>query len=154
MNPSLVSFIPCSPTRFRVPVWLLPLRGPLSVAGRSGNSEPRLDLGGPQMLGLVSLTTGELGMTGLLCALMLGDTARRLKRFGSKSSSRRRFLLNSPTNPAGAPWDASLREPGRSLGLANSVVDPTVVDGVISIARSSSETDEAPCRRWGGGGVR
>lgn len=145
ISESLASVIPCNPTRFKVPVCgLLLLRGLLS-----GKSEPRLDLGGgPQILGPVSLIAGELGITGLLWALMLGETARRLNRFGSKSSSRPRFRLNScmAVGCASEP-----REQGRSKGLANSKVD---VDGVMSIAKSSSETDGGPVGRIVGGGVR
>jgi hypothetical protein len=68
MNPSFVSVIPCKPTRFRGPVWLGVdgFRLPFSVLGRSGKREPMLALGGPQMLVPISLTAGELGMTGLL----------------------------------------------------------------------------------------
>lgn len=147
ISESLASVIPCNPTRFNVPVCgLLLLRGLLS-----GKSEPRLDLGGgPQMLDPVSLIAGELGITGLLWALMLGETARRLKRLGSKSSSRPRFRLNSCMAVGCAALRSEPRELGRSKGLANSKVD---VDGVMSIAKSSSETDGGP-GRIGGGGVR
>lgn len=72
---------------------------------------------------------------------MLGETARRLNKLGSKSSSRARLRLNSCTGVGCGAFRAELRELGRSKGLANSVVD---VDGVMSIARSSSEADEAP----------
>jgi len=79
---------------------------------------------------------------------MLGETARRLNKLGSKSSSRPRFRLNScmAVGCASEP-----RELGLSRGLANSKVD---VDGVMSIAKSSSETDGGPVGRIGGGGVR
>lgn len=147
INPSLVSVIPCSPTRFNVPV-CGPLRLLLLV---SGKSEPMFDLGGPQMLVPESLNAGELGITGLLWALKLGDTARRLKRLESKSSSRPRFLLNSCIGVGCAALRVELRELGRSKGLTNSLFEPTVVDGVMSIAKSSSEIEGGPAERIGGG---
>lgn len=133
MNPSLVSFIPCSPTRRGVPACEV-FRFTASAFG--------------------SFTTGELGMTGLLWMLVLGDTALRLKRFESRSSSRRRFRLKSPNDEI---WDAATGVEARefrSNGLANSVVEPNAVDGVISIAESSSDIDDAAVCRSDGGGVR
>lgn len=152
INPSLVSVMPCRPTRFKVPVCGL-LRLLLVL---SGKSDPIFDLGGgPQILWPESLTAGEFGITGLLWALILGETARRLKRLGSKSSSRPRFRLNSCIMGVGCViLRAELCELGRSKGLANSLVEPTVVDGVMSIAESSSETDGGPVARVDGGGVR
>jgi hypothetical protein len=106
------------------------------------------------MLCPVSLTAGEFGMTGLLWTLMLGDTALRLKRLGSKSSSRRRFRLISVMAGKFA-CGVELLDPGRSYGLANSaVLDPSVVDGVISMAISSSDMADGPNVRIEGGGVR
>lgn len=93
------------------------------------------------MLVPVSLTAGELGITGLLWTLILGDTALRLNRFGSKSSSRRRFLLNSNIEIGCVAIGVEQRELGLSLGFANSEVDPIVVEGVISMERSSSDTE-------------
>lgn len=98
-----------------------------------------------------SLNAGELGITGLLWALKLGDTARRLKRLESKSSSRPRFLLNSCIGVGCAALRVELRELGRSKGLTNSLFEPTVVDGVMSIAKSSSEIEGGPAERIGGG---
>lgn len=112
INPSLVSVIPCKPTRFKVPVCGL-LRLLLVF---SGKSDPIFDLGGgPQMLCPESLTAGEFGITGLLWVLILGETARRLNRLGSKSSSRPRFRLNSCIMGVGCGMlRAELRELGRS----------------------------------------
>lgn len=147
INPSLVSFIPCSPTRRGVPACdafrLTDSELPRSVNGFGGS---------PQPLFPDSFTTGELGIMGLLCRLVLGDTALRLKRFESKSSSRRRFRLKSPNEAWAAATGVEDRE-FRSNGLANSV-EPTAVDGVISIAESSSDIEDAAVGRCDGGGVR
>ena len=140
MSPSLVSVIPCNPNRLNGP----PVCG-LLLEFVSGNNDPILDFGGgPHGLGPdpPSVAADEFDITGLLWTLMLGDTARRLNSVASKSSSRARLRLNSCTGVGccGA-LRVELRELGRSKGLANSVVD---VDGVMSIARSSSEADDAP----------
>lgn len=91
------------------------------------------------MLGPLSMTVEELVNTGLLCALTLGDTARRLKRLGSKSSSRRRLRRNSPMVDVPGGWGVAERERERFL---ESAVDPMVVDGVITMETSSSPPDD------------
>ncbi|BCS20490.1 uncharacterized protein APUU_20922S [Aspergillus puulaauensis] len=150
MKPSLASFMPCMPTLFKVPEWGVVgiFRG--AVSGRSLKSGPMFDFGGPHILGPWSVSAGELGMTGLLCALMLGDTALRLNKLGSKSSSLRRFLRSSETTPDWLGSGVEARDAGLSPGLTNSAV----FDGVMSIVISSSDTEEAACGRGGGGGVR
>lgn len=148
INPSLVSFIPCSPTRRGV-VLCCPFRF-------ASGFPPYADLGGPpQPLLPASLTTGELGITGLLWMLVLGETALRLKRLGSKSSSRRRLRRKSPSvGTCGAAKGVEDRELGRSNGLANSPDVTPSTEGVTSMVESSSDIDEAAVWRDVGGGVR
>lgn len=155
INPSLVSVMPCSPTRLGVPLWGGFRPGP-SWFARSRNGGPREDFGsGPQALFPVSFTTGEFDITGLLCALVLGDTALRLKRLESRSSSRRRFREMSTADGICGGWKGvEARELGFSDGLAESPAREPSVAGVMSIAESSSDIDDVRVGRVGGGGVR
>src|SRR5271170_4055699 len=104
---SFVATIPCTLTRFApaipFPLTLppLPLRSPTPCPFVFGG-------GWPHAFSAV-VSTGLCGRTGLLCTLIPGLTARRLKLAGSKSSSRRRFLL-------------TLR--ARSLAVGNVVAGP------------------------------
>src|SRR5690242_17705573 len=96
IKPSLVSVMPCSPTRFGPKVGVILMLPPL--LDRSPFDCPLIEVSRlafvivdvPQRL--PSRWLGDCEMTGLLCTLNPGDTARRFNECSSKSSSRRRLL--------------------------------------------------------------
>lgn len=109
-------------------------------------------------------------MTGLFCTDMLGDTARRLKDVGSKSSSRRRLLFTLRVISAAVGTDPAcgvadrVGEGGGSCESCKSVVGkmnpaPWREDEVAdrdgeSIGKSSLIPEEEPLgSKPGGGGV-
>lgn len=119
IRPSCVSVMPWNPTRplapamglpllFAVPpVLLVPPVLPLSLGVPEALSPPLLP--GREPHGAMSRCSG-LCMTGELCTLMPGLTARLLKVTGSKSSSLRRLLLirrviSSAVGGILGPWD-------------------------------------------------
>jgi hypothetical protein len=103
MSPSLVSVMPCNPTRLgpsegvmlvpTLPLRLPPLPDDLSL-------DPWPPVAAVMSLlafvavphRLASLWAGDCDKTGLFCTLNPGDTARRLREFTSRSSSRRRLF--------------------------------------------------------------
>jgi len=151
IKPSLVSTIPWNPTLFIGPP--LPPIFPAS---------PLLDGRLPQ--GVVSLCIG-LCITGLLCTLIPGLTARRLKLVGSKSSSLRRLLLtfrviSAAVGPAPG-WGVAAREDEEWRSEFEAVVgrgrttDEGGVDKQGESKDISSLMPEEEPRAWKfGGGVR
>jgi hypothetical protein len=162
ISPSLVSVMPWSPTRFMPP-------SAVPAAWISGPNRPGAALG-VEVNTLPSLTTGECVTTGLLCPLIPGDTARRLNKLGSRSSSRRRLRRSSD---AVGVWegcgvgdrDRDLPRPRLCVRVVREVSEIEVLPpirvaticGVKSIGVSSKDRLNALATdddEDGGGGVR
>jgi hypothetical protein len=162
ISPSLVSVMPCKPTRLGPKVGVMLKLPPLF--DRSPLDCPLMDVSRlafvavPQRL--PSRWLGDCEMTGLLCTLRPGDTARRLSECSSKSSSRRRLLdFFSPSAAVGGFIDCGVeaREvqfrltlwsgAGMPLPLfANTVGESMFMSSLIAAEDSARLND-------GGGGV-
>jgi hypothetical protein len=135
MNPSLVFSIPWRPILLGPKVGVMIMLPPLF--DRSPCDCPPIDGSLPVFPHILpSRCAGECGITGLLCTLTAGDTARRFSDISSKSSSRRRlFDFFKPSAAVGGyMW------PG---------VDAREVHPMLS----SLKADDSARANVGGGGV-
>lgn len=167
IKPSLVSVMPCSPTRFGPNVGVMLMLPPLF--DRSPLDCPPIDVSRlafvivdavvavPQRL--PSRWLGDCEITGLLCTLKPGDTARRFSECSSKSSSRRRLLdFFSPSAAVGGFMDCGVDarevQPRLTLWSGAGISLPLFADMMgESIFMSSLIADDSARGNDGGGGV-
>lgn len=156
MSPSLVSVMPCSPILLgpRVGVMLIlpalfdlsPVECPLIEVSLPALAVPHR---------LLSRCAGDCEMTGLLCTLRPGDTARRLIDISSKSSSRRRlFDFFSPSAAEGGfIWPGVEARDAHPLFCSCAMF--SLKDEMVgeSMFISSLIADDSAREKDGGGGV-